>query len=203
VQSLSDKELLEQLRLGSPSAFAQLYQRYKHRVYAYCNRLLRDEQSAEDAVQETFLKIHHSLHLLQKPEMFRPWLFSIARNEAYTHLRRTKHVENLENEEEVVWEENNPLDAVIETDTKDIIQHYLGLLKPYYRELLILREYEQLSYTEIARITGLTESAVKSGLFKARKALGKKLGPILDESKSYRVLQPTRQKGLTRRNQSG
>jgi RNA polymerase sigma-70 factor (ECF subfamily) len=54
-------------------------------------------------------------------------------------------------------------------------------LKPHYRELLILREYEQLSYMEIARITGLTESAVKSGLFKPRKALGKKLESILNE----------------------
>jgi RNA polymerase sigma-70 factor (ECF subfamily) len=183
VQSLSDEQLLEQLRLGSPSAFAQLYQRYKHRLYAYCYRLLRDEQAAEDAVQETFLKIHHNLHLLQNPAMFRPWLFSIARNEAYTHLRRTKHVENLKEGEETVWEENSPLEAVIERDTKEIVQHYLGLLKPYYRDLLILREYEQLSYTEIARITGLTESAVKSGLFKARKALGKKLEPIFRERK--------------------
>ena len=181
MQSLSDEQLLEQLRLGSPSAFGQLYQRYKHRVYAYCYRLVRDAQSAEDAMQETFLKIHHNLHLLQKPEMFRPWLFSIARNEAYTHLRRTRHVEDIENQEEIVWEENNPLEAVIERDTKDIIQHYLGLLKPHYRELLILCEYEQLSYMEIARITGLTKSAVKSGLFKARKALGKKLEPILNE----------------------
>jgi RNA polymerase sigma-70 factor (ECF subfamily) len=105
----------------------------------------------------------------------------IARNEAYTHLRRTRHTEDLENQEEIIWEENNPLEAVIERDTKDIIQHYLGLLKPYYRELLILREYEQLSYMEIARITRLTESAVKSGLFKARKALAKKLEPILNE----------------------
>ena len=184
MQSLSDEELLEQLRLGSPSAYAQLYQRYKHRLYAYCYRLLRDEQLAEDAVQETFLKFHQHLHLLRQAEMFRPWLFSIARNEAYMHLRRTKHVENLKEEEEIVWEENNPLDAVIERDTKDIIQHYLGLLKPYFRELLILREYEQLSYMEIARITGLTESAVKSGLFKARKALGKKLAPILKETQS-------------------
>jgi len=183
VQPLSDEQLLEQLQLGSPSAFAQLYQRYKHRVYAYCYRLLRDEQRAEDVVQETFLKIHENLYLLQKPEMFRPWLFSIARNEAYTHLRRRRYTEDLESQGDLVWEEDNPLEAVIESDRKNIIQHYLGLLKPHYRELLILREYEQLSYTEIAQITGLTESAVKSGLFKARKALGKKLEPVFKESK--------------------
>jgi RNA polymerase sigma-70 factor (ECF subfamily) len=97
------------------------------------------------------------------------------------HLRRTKRWEDLGDESETVWNEGNPLDDVVEQETKEIIQHYLGLLKPRYRDLLVLREYEQLSYAEIAEITGIAESAVKSALFKARKALAKKLEPIFKE----------------------
>lgn len=181
VQSPTDEQLLEQMRLGSTSAFAEFYQRYKHKVYAYCHRLLRDAASAEDVMQEIFLKIHRGVHLVQKPEHLRTWIFSIARNEALTHLRRTRHMEDLEGEAETVWDEDNPLEELEEQETKNIIQHYLGLLRPHYRELLVLREYEQLSYAEIAAITGATESAVKSGLFKARKALAKKLESIFRE----------------------
>jgi RNA polymerase sigma-70 factor (ECF subfamily) len=90
-------------------------------------------------------------------------------------------MEDLEGEAETVWDEDNPLEELEEQETKNIIQHYLGLLRPHYRELLVLREYEQLSYAEIAAITGATESAVKSGLFKARKALAKKLEPFFRE----------------------
>jgi RNA polymerase sigma-70 factor (ECF subfamily) len=181
VQSPTDEQLLEQLRFGSTSAFAQLYQRYKHRVYAYCHRLLRDAEAAEDVVQESFLKVHRGVHTLRKPELFRTWIFSVARNEALMHLRRARRWEDLSDECETVWNKGNPLDDIVEQETKEIIQHYLGLLKPRYRDLLVLREYEQLSYAEIAEITGIAESAVKSALFKARKALARKLEPIFKE----------------------
>jgi RNA polymerase sigma-70 factor (ECF subfamily) len=178
VQSPTDEELLEQLRSGSSRAFGQLYERYKHRLYAYCYRLLRDAPGAEDVLQETFLKIHRGAHTVRESKHFRTWIFSIARNEALTHLRRTRHMEDLEGEAETVWNEDDPLDELEESETRDIIQHYLGQLRPHYRELLILREYEQLSYAEIAEIAGITESAVKSALFKARRALAKKLEPV-------------------------
>ena len=179
VQSPTDGEVFEQLRLGSNAAFGQLYHQYKHKLYAYCFRMVGNAQSAEDVVQETFLKIHRGIQSVKQPQHFRTWIFSVARNEALTHLRRTRHLEDLVGEAETVWDHNDPLEELAERETKEIIQHYVGLLKPYYRELLVLREYEQLSYAEIAKITGITESAVKSALFKARKALAKKLEPIL------------------------
>jgi RNA polymerase sigma-70 factor (ECF subfamily) len=70
---------------------------------------------------------------------------------------------------------------VVQRERAGIVQHCLGLLKPTYRELLILKEYEQLSYAEISQVTGASESAVKSGLFKARRAMRKKLESILKE----------------------
>ena len=109
------------------------------------------------------------------------WIFSIARNEAFTILRRVKPVEELDKAENEVWDEESPLERLVERERATVVQHCLSLLKPAYREVLILREYEHLSYSEIARVTGASESAVKSALFKARKAMGRKLELMMNE----------------------
>ncbi len=163
------------MRSGDEAAFAQVYQQYKARVYGYCYRLLRNEQDAEDAAQETFLKVMKGIATLEKTESFRSWIFSIARNEAYTILRRTKNTNGLESDE--LWAEETPHEELIGKETRELVRHFLNLLKPEYREVLVLREYEQLSYAEIASVTGDTESSVKSRIFKARKALTEKLKP--------------------------
>jgi RNA polymerase sigma-70 factor (ECF subfamily) len=181
VQAPTDDQLVERIRADESQAFVQLYQRYKHRVYAYCYRLLRHPQNAEDATQETFVKIHRSLRQLENSALLHTWVFSIARNEAFTILRRAKPMEGLEKAMDDVWEEDGPLERVVERERAEIVRHCLGLLKPAYRELLILREYEQLSYSEIAAITGATESAIKSALFKARKSMAKRLEILMRE----------------------
>ncbi len=78
--------------------------------------------------------------------------------------------------DEEVWTDEVHEDMV-RGETVEIVQQMIALLKPEYREVLVLREYEQLSYAEIAGVTGVTESSVKSRLFKARKALFQKLKP--------------------------
>jgi RNA polymerase sigma-70 factor (ECF subfamily) len=179
VQTTTDEAVVQQVRAGNSNAFAQLYEKYKNNVYAYCHRLLQNQSSAEDALQNTFLKAYQSISTLDDPAAFKYWLFMIARNEVYTILRKAKsngQVKSLDDSEEI-WDEENPFSKAVQTDTVDIIQQLLGQLKTEYREVLILREYEQLTYVEIAALTGDTESSVKSRIFKARKALTKKLKP--------------------------
>lgn len=179
MQTFSDEDVVHQIRTGNTDAFAQLYEKYKSSVYAYSYRLLQNESSAEDAVQNTFMKAYQSISTLDDPNAFRFWLFMIARNEVYTLIRKSRtngHPKSLE-ESENVWSEETPLTQAVQTNTTDIVQELLGQLKMEYREVLILREYDQLSYTEIAAVTGDTESSVKSRIFKARKALTKKLKP--------------------------
>ena len=93
-------------------------------------------------------------------------------------FRRRKTTNGLDGEAELVWGEETPLEIVIGEERTKLVQRVLGKLKPEYREVLLLREYEQLSYAEIAEVTGDTESSVKSRLFKARRALARKLNPI-------------------------
>jgi RNA polymerase sigma-70 factor (ECF subfamily) len=179
MEAAADKELLVKIRDGDKTAFTLLYTKYKHRLFAYCYRLIPNQQNAEDVVQTTFIKAFESLGSLDKPELFYYWLFSIARNEVYAFLRhkRSNGVTRSIGEEQPIWDDETPLDIVLKEETVDLVQRLLGQLKIEYRETLILRQYEKLSYAEIAAITGDTVSSVESRLFKARKALAKKLGP--------------------------
>lgn len=181
MQPAREEQIDERSLIDGGQSFVHVYHRYKHRVYAFCYRLLRHPQNAEDATQETFIKIHRSLDQLENVSSLQAWIFSIARNESFTILRRLRPTEELEAESENMWDDEGPLDKVVQKERTAVVQHCLGLLRPTYRELLILKEYEQLSYAEISRVTGATESAVKSGLFKARRAMGRKLDSILKE----------------------
>ncbi len=169
----TDTELIELLRHGDRRAFADLYELHKSAIYRYCLRMLTNSDAAEDATQETFIKMHANIRLLQKPESFLSWLFSIARNEVMMHIRR-KRRNGVQNEEDV-WDETTPYELIVSTETKEIVQRLLQNLKSEYREVILLREYEQLSYAQIAEVTSDTESSVKSRLFKARKALTRRL----------------------------
>ena len=151
---------------------------YAPRLFVYCLRLLRDRQSAEDAVQETLTKIHTEAHSVHDRSSFRSWIFTIARNEAYGLLRKKKPV--ILGDDDQVWDNETPLELLLRAEESEIVQHLLEELRPEYREILVLREYEEFSYDEIAVITSSTIAAVKSRLFKARKALTAKLKPLYD-----------------------
>ena len=169
----ADTELIQLLRNGDRQAFADLYEHHKAAIYRYCLRMLTDSDAAEDATQETFIKMFAGVKELQNVESFLPWLFSIGRNEVMMQLRRNRR--NGVHSDEDVWDKQTPYELTVAAETTEIVQRLLQNLKSGNREVILLREYEQLSYTQIAEITGDTESSVKSRLFKARKALTRRL----------------------------
>ena len=169
----TDSELIQLLQHDDRQAFSELYEHNKAAIYRYCLRMLSDSSAAEDATQETFMKMFTGAKGLQKVESFLPWLFSIARNEVMMHIRRNRR--NGVQGDEDVWDETTPYELFVSAENTEIVQQLLQNMKSEYREVILLREYEQLSYTQIAEITGDTESSVKSRLFKARKALTKRL----------------------------
>jgi RNA polymerase sigma-70 factor (ECF subfamily) len=169
----TDSELIHLLRQGDRKAFADLYERHKSAVYNYCRRMLSDKDAAEDVTHETFMKMYSNAGQLVNTGSFLSWLFQIARNEVLMYLRRNKR--NGIHNDESIWDEITPHEIVVSLETTEIVRKLLQNLKSEYREVIILREYEQLSYAQIAEITGDTESSVKSRLFKARQAITKKL----------------------------
>ena len=169
----SDEQLIYNLKLGLQDAFASLYQRYKRNIYSFCLTLSADRLLAEDATHDTFIKMQQNIHTLNEVSVFRSWLFAIARNQVYTLLQKQKPTGRLT--DELIWPGEQPDAAAESLEEREMISLCIHALKPEYREILTLREFEQLSYAEIAMITGNSESSVKSRLFKARRALAEKL----------------------------
>jgi RNA polymerase sigma-70 factor (ECF subfamily) len=175
----SDEQLVMELRNGSVDAFEELYHRYKRHIFTFCLKLSGSRALAEDATHDTFLKMHNSIGTLNDISLFRSWLFSIAHNGVFRQLHKQRR--NGSFDEENVWIDETPLTITESNDTAEIITACINVLKPEYKEVLLLREYDQRSYDEIAMITGNTESSVKSRLFKARKALAEKLKPYFKD----------------------
>lgn len=123
--------------------------------------------------------MHDNIGTLSDSSVFKSWFFTIARNEVFKMIR--KHHRNGTVNTESVWTVETPLMSTQANDTHAIVARCIDALKPEYKEVLFLREYEQRSYEEIAAITGNSESSVKSRLFKARKALAEKLKPYFKD----------------------
>ena len=181
----TDQELIQYLRNGELNAGGLLYSRYKVMIFSFCYRMLNDKDSANDATQETFLKMISCIQSLNSNIAFKSWLFSIARNEVLMVVRRKKTIamEMYEEEETLIWNDSTPLTITSQCELHSILMNAVDCLKPLYRETIILRDVEGLTYDEIAQTTGTTVSAVKSKLFKARLVLNEKLTPYFEERK--------------------
>ncbi len=170
-----DKALIEAFTCGDEFAFVSLYNRYKGAVYAFCMKMLLHREQARDTMQDTFLRVYENRERLLKTDSFRSWLFTIARNQCLNQLRRMGTQVALEPEHEyspsMRREGATPIHEMEKSEQVALVNRYLAALRPEYREVLVLREYQNLSYEEIAAITKSSLGAVKSRLFKARRTL--------------------------------
>ena len=173
---VSDVDLVRELRNGSNRAFAVLYQRYKLPLFRYCLKMLEQVEASEDVLQTVFLRVYEHRDELVFADRFKAWIFAIARNHCFTYLRTRGRTVTLEGDVEQPPESNTGRQLEQGEET-ELVRDAIRRLGPEDREVILLREYESLSYKEIAAITGITESAVKSRLFKARRRLFELLKP--------------------------
>jgi RNA polymerase sigma-70 factor (ECF subfamily) len=162
--------------LGSAAATELLYRRDGSRVLRYCLRCLRRPADAEDAVQQTFLQAHRALGRGVEPVAEATWLLTIARNVCLTRvdaIRRRARVEFAE-DPNVLAEVVGADDAAPELSVE--VVEALARLPERQRLVLFLREWQELSYAEIAVALETTESAVETLLFRARRSLADELG---------------------------
>ncbi len=177
-----DKALIEAFQKGDDFAFVSLYNRYKGPVYTFCLKMLFDRDLAQDVMQETFLRIYENRDRLLNTHSFRAWTFTIARNQCLNQFRLTNKQVQLDDDYAASLPQAAALSQVAtleKSEQIELVNHFLGLLKPEYREVLVLREYQNLTYDEIAAVTRSTLSAVKSRLFKARRKLAAFMEPVL------------------------
>jgi RNA polymerase sigma factor (sigma-70 family) len=163
---------------GSDGDAAELYALYRDRIREYCVGQLRDRQEAEDALQTTFLYAFTLLKRGTQPRRPLPWLYTIAHNVCRTRrraLKRRNQVESpvdLETLHESIGRNDPPREDVAQLET------FLAALPATQRTALLLREWQGLSYSEIAGSLGISESAVEAVLFRARRTLARQLRPV-------------------------
>lgn len=192
MEETGDAELMSATARGDDQAFAELVRRHQHLVFGTVVRMLGNHRAeAEDVSQQIFIRVYKAAGRYQPEAKFTTWLLTICRNCVFTQLKkqgRWKKVEPWHDEE---GEETHPLDHQIDHSTsdagenllkqemEDTIQRALLQLPEAQRLALILRQYDQLDYEEIAKVMGTTVSSVKSLLFRARETLRKALHSYL------------------------
>jgi RNA polymerase sigma factor (sigma-70 family) len=153
---------------GDAAAFAAVYERHHQALYRYCRSILRHEEDAQDALQNTMAQAFAALQDESRDFELRPWLFRIAHNEAISILRRRRASTELED----VPDASGDLDDLL-SDREELrmLQLDLADLPERQRAALVLRELNGLSHAEIGIVLELSTSAVKQSIFEARSAL--------------------------------
>jgi RNA polymerase sigma-70 factor (ECF subfamily) len=178
-QQVEEIGWVDQALRGDRAAFGQLMHRYAGAVYNLAYRMLGNAEDAEDASQEIFLRAYTRLESFDRQRRFSTWLLSIGSNYCIDRLRRRRFTWlTLEDAAySVPSKERGPERTALEHERRAAIQQALQKLPENYRVVTVLRYWNDLSYEEIAKATGLTESTIKTRLHRARHMLAKALGP--------------------------
>ncbi len=173
--SLAEKRWLNALAKGDSSAMGGLYQLYGEKIFRYTFRMLGNRADAEDATAETFLRVLRRANDLRADGAFKTWLFRIARNLCIDKMRQPKLLEISGERSYTGTEERAALRVTV--------QAALDELPLDYREPLILCDLEDVSAKEAAETLGISVPALKSRLYRGRRALREKLGGSLEKLK--------------------
>jgi RNA polymerase sigma-70 factor (ECF subfamily) len=187
----SEVELIRRILAGERHLFHQLIRPCERSIYFLLHSLLRNEAEAEDAAQETAIKVYLNLHSYRGDSQFRTWVLSIARNEGLGRLRKqaTRREDSLDAESDeqtgdytpailTSWREI-PSDAVEQRELATILRQAVDGLPEIYRNVVLLRDIEEMDGKETADALGITEGAVKVRLHRARALLQRALAPQL------------------------
>jgi RNA polymerase sigma-70 factor (ECF subfamily) len=174
---LNETELIDRVREGDEEAFAVLVDRYRNRIHRLVYGLLRDADEAEDVTQEVFVKAFFRIASYKGNSAFYTWLYRVAVNAASDWRKKWRRRKGLSLEEGPTGSEGlkdeapRPERLAHGRELGEKIEAALAALPEKYRTILVLREYEGLSYEEMARVLSLRKGTVESRLFRARERL--------------------------------
>jgi RNA polymerase sigma-70 factor, ECF subfamily len=161
--------LIRRAQTGDRAAFAGLVEQYWDRLYRWLYHLARNQHTAEDLTQETFLKAFANLTRFRAESNFAGWLFRIGHNNFANHYRGSRTREALPDDLQTPHE--GPVEEVLLRETQQGLADALRRLPTDFRAALLLRVEEGLSFREIAKVLGLTEETARWRVFKARQKL--------------------------------
>jgi RNA polymerase sigma-70 factor, ECF subfamily len=188
IDDRDDAILVERARAGDAEAFRELVERYSARIFRLAWRILGDEASAEDAVQETFLRAYRSLHRFDSRSQLGTWLHRIAANTSVEILRKQQRLRAQPELPLSFSNDPGPDRLALSQEVERAVRGALADLSPMERAAFILRHFEDRSIAEICGALGLRESAGKQAVFRAVKKLRRVLEPLYVSRSSREVL---------------
>lgn len=187
---MTDEELMAQFQAGDDGAFERLYERYKRPIYHYVYRRVGHDGRAEELAQEVFLGLVRARGSWRQEASFKTYLYRIALNQCASEARRGdfKKTDPIERPDgtQIDVEDARPLQDH-ETSRREearLVEYALGQLDADQREAILLREYQGLSYEEIADVTNSALGTVKSRIFRGKLELKRLLEPVLAADKN-------------------
>lgn len=188
--AFDDIALATEAKQGDKGAFTELMNRYAQRVFRVARHITKNDQDAEDVLQDTFLKAYSRLGQFEGNAKFYTWIVRVAVNEALMRMRRGKNRvtvsldQELETSDgaiqrELPAETESPEESLSRTELRESLTQAIDSLSEIYRPVFVLRDVEGLSTEETAEMLNLSLPAVKSRLLRARLQLRQKLRRFL------------------------
>lgn len=181
---MSDKNLIKKIKSGDIEAFAKLVSQYEKKAFSFAFRMLKDSRDAEDATQETFLRVYNKINTFREDSSFSTWFYTILNNICLDILRKRSravetvsiHQSDSENDEYELQIEDttqSPHEKLQKKEAQNLLNSALSSLSEEHRAVIILRDINGFEYDEIAKILNISLGTVKSRISRARQALGK------------------------------
>jgi len=182
LEGWTDEQVVERILAGDAALYEIILRRYNQRLYRVARAIVRDDNEAEDVMQDAYVRAYENLHQFEGRSAFAAWLTRIAVNEALARVRLRKRFDQLEevseNGEISLDPATNAPDSEQTTSQAElgrILEESVLGLPEQYRTVLMLRDVEELSTTETAEVLSLTEENVKVRLHRGRALMRKKL----------------------------
>ena len=175
----SDADLVRACLTGDRVAFAQIYDRYADRLHDFCVGMLRDRDGAADCVQDAFCVAATRLPQLREPDKLRPWLYSIARNEALRRLRERRRETPTEELPEEMSADPGPETLAARTELADLIAEAAGGLSDRDQAVLELAYRHGLDGPELAEALGVSQTSANTMVHRLRQTIERSLGALL------------------------
>ena len=183
-EQLTDEKLMIQLAQGSHVAFEEILSRYETSVITFCYAFVRNRESAEDIAQEIFLRVFRNAQRYKPIAKFTTWLYKIATNLCINELKKGKlrqclslhetigsDPEGTKIIERIVAKDTSPISNLERQETQALIDKAIQQLPDDQRITIVMVEYHQMAYQDIAEVLGVTESAIKMRVKRARETL--------------------------------
>lgn len=175
---MNEKQLVLRAKKGDTVAFEELMTQNAQYVYNLALRVVKDPQEAEDISQEAFIRVWKALPGFKGRSNFRTWLYRIVTNLCYDRLPKMKKefdALNLDEEVDLVDKGDVPEGAVLSRELRSVLHLAIDDLPESYKLLITLRHLQEMTYDEIAEVTGQPLGTVKTGIFRARRLLYDKI----------------------------